>query len=80
MTDQEQQAEYAQWRAEWLRREAERIHDATNEGTQRSSEAAIAMAQLALRTSVLINGGAAIAMLAFIGGLVGRETITIGSA
>jgi hypothetical protein len=73
MTDQEQQLR----RAEWLRREAERMHDATNERAHRSSEGAVAMAQLALRTSVLINGGAAIAMLAFIGGLVGKEPTTI---
>ena len=45
--------------------------------TQRVAEAAIGMAQLTLRTAVLINGGAAIAIHAFIGGLVEQRRIEV---
>jgi hypothetical protein len=52
-----------------IRREAERAHDKQDEFFHSVNKAAIDISQVALRTAVLINGGAAIAVLAFIGNL-----------
>jgi hypothetical protein len=62
------------------RREAERAHDRDDEAWHKSNDAAISSATVALRTGVLINGGAAIAMLAFIGGLLKDSKLTLGPA
>src|SRR5688500_9984682 len=61
----EAQARHAQ-----LVHHAERAHDKDDDSWHKSNDATISSATVALRTAVLINGGAAIAMLAFIGGLL----------
>jgi hypothetical protein len=64
---QEQEIESKKWEFERIRNEAERAHDKSNEFHTYVNKAAIDGSNLALRTLVLINGGAAIAMLAFLG-------------
>jgi hypothetical protein len=56
-------------------RAAERAHDSNREHSKLLSEAATRDAQGAIRVLLGINGGAAIALLAFSGGLVARSSI-----
>ena len=51
------------------KRDAERAHDNNQEFFHKVNEAAITAANLALRMSLLLNGGAAISLLTFIGTL-----------
>ena len=53
-------------------RAAERAHDQATETFHRVNEAAIRDAQAAIRIILVINGGAAIAVLAFVGSLVSK--------
>lgn len=53
-------------------RAAERAHDANNELYDQLNQAAIGSANVALRAFLLINGGAAVALLAFLGSLAGQ--------
>jgi hypothetical protein len=61
--------------AKELRRIAEREHDVALGRTQAIEEAALTELNNALRALFLLNGGAAVAILAFLGGLVGRDQI-----
>lgn len=61
--------EKQKWEEELKRRPAERQHDRMTEFEKQTNEAAISSGQLALRTAVLINGGAAVSVLAFLGSL-----------
>jgi hypothetical protein len=72
---QQQSVEYQKWIEELKRRDAERTHDQENELFAAANKAAIDTGQITLRTSILVNGGAAIAVLAFIGHLVAEEKI-----
>jgi hypothetical protein len=65
----QQQVDYAKWLAELKRRDAERSHDRLHTFHDAVNEAAIKSGELALRMALLINGGAAIALLTFIGTL-----------
>lgn len=56
-------------------RAAERAHDLANDLGMRMNEASARDAQEAIKIALLINGGAAVAMLAFIAGIVGRTNI-----
>ena len=59
-----------------LRREdAKRAHDAEGEFGKQNNEAAINSGAVAIRTAFLINGGAAVAMLTFIGSMVAQGRI-----
>lgn len=72
---EEEDLETRKWLFEIQQRAAERAYDNNNEFVRGSNEAAINNANYALRTLVLINGGAAVAILAFIGSLVsGSDT------
>lgn len=57
--------------------DAVREHDRHHERLLKANEAAIQAGQVAIRTAVVINGGAAISILAFIGGLVGQGRLAI---
>src|SRR5665213_4151271 len=70
--------EKAEYLYEMNRRDAEREHDNLRDFANKLNEAAVGNANLALRSGVLINGGASVAMLAFIGALIGNEVITKG--
>jgi hypothetical protein len=59
------------------RREAERAHDKHDEFFHSVNKAAIDISHVALRTAVLVNGGAAIAVLAFIGNLASSDKVEL---
>jgi hypothetical protein len=69
VTDQPPDLEHRRWVFEQGRRDAERAHDNNDEFFHKVNEAAITAANLALRMSLLLNGGAAISVLSFIGNL-----------
>jgi hypothetical protein len=69
--------EHQRWQHEQNMRAAERTHDVTTEFAAKTNTAAIEAAYLALRTAMLINGGAAISVLAFIGGLASRDRVSL---
>ncbi len=70
MNEEKDVVENRKWAIEQNRSYAEREHDKVIDYTNRMNEAAINNANFALRTLVIINGGAAIAILAFLGSLV----------
>jgi hypothetical protein len=69
--------EYQQWAHEKNIEQAHRAHDAMNDFAIKTNSAAIEGANLALRTVMIVNGGAAISVLAFIGGLASRDKVSI---
>jgi hypothetical protein len=58
------------------RRAAERAHDELEDFRKQNNEAAIRSGEVALKTVLLVNGGAAVAILAFLGAIASRERIT----
>lgn len=74
MNETQNDPQYARWKFEQDRQIAERQHDKQTEFARGSNEAAINNANIALRTLVLINGGAAVSVLAFLGGIVEANT------
>ena len=69
--------EYQQWVHEKNIEQAHRAHDAANDFAIKTNSAAIEGANLALRTAMIVNGGAAISVLAFIGALASRDKVSI---
>jgi hypothetical protein len=65
--------EYRKWVYEQKRRDAERAHDRDDAVSDTTNAAAVASGQVALRAALLINGGAAVAMLAFIGSIASLD-------
>jgi hypothetical protein len=63
------------WKHKLIREDAKRAHDASNEFHTYTNKAAIEGANLALRTLIVINGGAAIAVLTFLGGVSSKDKI-----
>ena len=76
---QQQKIDYAKWLDETKRREAERAHDKTDDFHSSVNEAAIKSAELTLRMSLLINGGAAVSLLTFIGPLPKDQKIAMAN-
>jgi hypothetical protein len=60
---------------ERIREDAHRAHDKSEEFHSYVNKAAIETANLSLRTLVVINGGAAIAVLTFLGGVASKEKV-----
>jgi hypothetical protein len=58
------------------RKAAERAHENLTEFTRQNYEAAFQSGQIALRMVVLVNGGAAIAILFFMGIIASKVTVT----
>lgn len=77
----EQQApfEVQKWVHEQQRQDANRAHERDDVAWGQANEAAIGSANLALRTLVLINGGAAVTVLTFMGSLFGKSNLTAAS-
>jgi hypothetical protein len=69
----EQQIEEAKWKHELQRDDAKRAHDTSAEFHAYTNKAAMDGASLALRTLIVINGGAAIAILTFLGGVASKD-------
>jgi hypothetical protein len=59
------------------RQDAIRVHDRTYRVSEALREATIKAGEVAIKTLMLVNGGAAVSMLAFIGGLVGQGRVTV---
>lgn len=80
MTNEQQPPfEYHKMLEDNKRQDAQREHDMVREHAIKINEAAATSANQALRTALLINGGAAVSMLAFIGGLVSNGKVPVGS-
>jgi hypothetical protein len=69
--------EQQQWLHDIVREDAHRAHDQNTQFFEKVNEAAIRNADATLRATLLINGGAAVSVLAFLGGLVSQGRITI---
>ena len=74
MSEQQPDLQYARWKWEQDRIIAERYHYKETVYAEWSNKAAIDNANHALRTLILINGGAAIAILAFLGAVISSDT------
>jgi hypothetical protein len=70
--------EHQKWSHELKLRAAERAHASASDFSLQLNAAAVGGANLAMRTAVLINGGAAVSVLAFIGGLTSQGKLTLG--
>jgi hypothetical protein len=71
----ELQVEEGKWKHELKRDDAKRAHDVSNEFHTYTNKASIESANLALRTLIVINGGAAVAVLTFLGGVASKDKI-----
>lgn len=58
-------------------RHGQRAHDSLDKHFEETNRATINAGQAALRMAVLVNGGAAVSVLAFIGQLVGQGRVTV---
>jgi len=76
VSDQPPPFEYQKWTHELNVRRGERAHDSASDFAAKANVAAIENGNLAMRTAVLINGGAVVTVLAFIGALASREKVT----
>lgn len=74
MTEQPTDPEFARWRWEQDRQIAERYHDRDIEMMQNANDAAINNANAALRALLIINGGAAVTVLAFVGTIISADS------
>ena len=68
------------WRQVMAREDAHRAHDKHDAFVERLDAAAIKSAEKALGACLLINGGAAVAVLSFIGVLASKDALAIGSS
>jgi hypothetical protein len=71
--------EFQKWLHEIKRQDAQRAHDRRADFVEETNRAAIENANLTLRYAVLINGGAAVAVLGFVGGLAAQGRVKLGS-
>ena len=68
MPDDPAPYDHQKWLHEMTRQDAQRAHDQLAQFAQSVNEAAVKGGDAALRAALLINGGAAVSVLAFIGG------------
>jgi hypothetical protein len=74
MTDPNQfRYDHERWLLEMRREDATRAHDAESTFFREVNKSAIDGANLTLRTALLINGGACIAVLGFLGALLSKQ-------
>ena len=59
------------------RQDAIRVHDRSRAYMELTDEAVIKGGEVAVRTAMLINGGAAVAVLAFVGALVREDGVSV---
>jgi hypothetical protein len=69
--------DFQKWLHDIVRQDAHRAHDELSAFHRSVNDAAIKSAEVALRAALLINGGAAVAILAFIGGLAAQDRIKL---
>ena len=73
--EREQEVERAKWLHELKRDEAKRAHDTNLDFHDDVNKEAVGASNLTLRTLVVINGGAAIAVLTFVGGVAAKDKV-----
>lgn len=73
--EKNQDFEYQKWIHQANREDANRIHDKISKFVADVNEAAIKSSEIALRAAILINGGAAVSLLAFIGSIISKEQV-----
>src|SRR4051794_1521431 len=73
----ELQIEEAKWKADKTREEAHRAHDNSVAFHTYVNQATMESANIALKTLIVINGGAAIAILTFLGGVASKDKIDL---
>jgi hypothetical protein len=78
MTEQEPSFEQTKWLDEIRREDAHRAFDTSEAFHTYVNKATIDSANLALRFLIVINGGAAIAVLTFLGGVASKDNIDFG--
>jgi hypothetical protein len=59
------------------RQDALRVHDRSRRVSETTDQATIKAGEIAIRTVMLVNGGAAVSVLAFIGTLVRQDGLTV---
>jgi sulfite exporter TauE/SafE len=59
------------------RQDALRVHDRSRRYSEATNEAVVKAGEVAIRTAMLVNGGAAVSVLAFIGALVRQDGVTV---
>jgi hypothetical protein len=59
------------------REDALRVHDRSHRIREATDEAVIKAGEVAIKTVMLVNGGAAVSVLAFIGALVRQDGVTV---
>jgi hypothetical protein len=69
--------DHQKWLHELKREDAQRAFDHWDDQFNKLNDAAIKAGDVALRSGMLINGGAAVSVLAFIGGLATKDLITM---
>lgn len=72
---QQQQFDREKWLHKAKREDAHRAHDRATDFYNQLNESSIKSSEITLRTCFLINGGAAVSVLAFIGGLESKGLI-----
>jgi hypothetical protein len=79
MTNQppNQPFDHEKWLHELQREDAHRAHDRAADFYDQLNESSIKSSEITLRACLLINGGAAVSVLAFIGGLASKELIGV---
>ncbi len=76
-TSAEPPYDHQKWVHELGREDAHRAHDQNSQFTDKLNEATVKSGDAALRAALLINGGAAVSVLAFIGGMVSQNRIRV---
>lgn len=71
----EQQIEERKWTHDLKRDDAKRAHDANQEFRTEINKETVSASNLTLRTLVLINGGAAVGVLTFLGGVASKASV-----
>jgi hypothetical protein len=71
------EAAHFRWQEDVKREHAKRLHDREDDLINQLNLAAVTGGNIALRTAVIVNGGAGIAVLSFIGGLVGQDKVSL---
>jgi hypothetical protein len=72
------QIDERKWLHELRRDDAKRAHDANRDFHTYVNKSTIDTSSLTLRTLVIINGGAAIAVLTFLGGIASKDKVDFG--
>src|SRR4051812_1645582 len=77
MSKQPVSFEERKWREEKAREDVQRAQDQMHDDRHKITDAAIQSGQVTIRTAALMNGGAAVVVLGFVGGLIGQGRVEV---